>query len=305
MAGLLNGIGMTSLNECLALEEAASQAVTRTTAIGGIGYIDESAVIASRASTFISSVAENIGVENEIYFPVLLKVSASGTINNIWGYQAGCTFPLSDYFPGSAAQLYQNGNCHAAAIVANAGSIANEINAVTMILYYRVDARNYANRYTSNATTCYGGSRYPMDPTYYNPNYTFHVGKDCANFVSQAIHYGGIPKTATWTPGASAWSVVGSLVDYFASTSPMIYEANFDTCVAGGFIATVGSGGSREHVVMCVQNDTVTHCYSAHTQDVLKAVYTSSYPGKEGKSAKYYNFVYTTTETQYADGRLD
>lgn len=305
--GLLDGVGMTSYTECL---EASNVAYLSSTAYGHkkmIGVISEDTVIARDTARFISAVAENIGNETEIYYGILLNVTESGDVNYILGHCAGTTFPLSDYFPASSAQMYENGCAHAREIAASAVSVAAEINKLKE-LYYRVDARNYANRYTSNATIYYGGSKVPMNPAYYNPSYNYFIGEDCANYVSQAIRHGGIYLSSTWQPGQYAWHNVGGLYDYFVKNSNYAIEASYETCVAGGFIIFVSGAGSQYHVVMCVLNDTVNHAYSGHTSDVLRKAYTDSlgYDSDDyGSHAEYFNFINTTTGTQYSDGQLD
>ena len=39
----------------------------------------------------------------------------------------------------------------------------------------------------------------------YNPSYVKHTNNDCANFVSQCIYAGGIPKDTVWKPESMAW----------------------------------------------------------------------------------------------------
>lgn len=216
---------------------------------------------AYQALDFMSTVAENIGNSMELTFPVVLNVSASSTINSILGWSNHENFPLSNYFPATEAQMYQSGLAHAENIVAAASPIADEIN-VAQVIYYRVDARNYANLYTSNATSTYNGSGTLMNPNYYNKNYVFHVDADCANFVSQAIHYGGIATTTIWQPQTYAWCNAQGLISYFRDTVKMIQVSDFTSCAAGGIIGCMRSSSDLcDHVVMCVLNDTVNRAY--------------------------------------------
>lgn len=44
-------------------------------------------------------------------------------------------------------------------------------------------------------------ARWAMENAYELPDY----GSDCSNFVSKALHQGGIPKDGTWYEGSNAW----------------------------------------------------------------------------------------------------
>ena len=142
------------------------------------------------------------------------------------------------------------------------------------IKYDRIKARDYANKYTSNSSGMY-------DTSYWNPAYAWHTengGVDCANYVSQAIHAGGIPTDNVWKPESLAWvntgkNISNGLKQYMTKTKDYFINATRTTCGAGGFIFFTDSNVS--HVVFVVSNDTVTMLYSAHTQDRLKASFAT------------------------------
>lgn len=303
VAGLLDGIDMTSMTECM---EVGQITVSASTNIAGPSIsLTEEAVVAKQAADFMADVAENIGNSMELTFPVVLNVAADGTVNSIYGLGDNGSFPLSDYFPASRTEMYQDGLNHADSILVSASTIAAEINVATLVVYYRVDARNYANLYTSNATSTYNGSGTYMNPSYYNSSYTFFKDADCANFVSQAIRRGGIPTTATWQPYTYAWVNAEKLRAYLKS-SGLVEVSNFASCNAGGIICCIDYEDDLcDHVVMCVLNDTVNRAYSAHTNDCKQRAYTSSYPNWTDHYAEYLVFKLTSTDTQYGDGRLD
>lgn len=303
VAGLLDGIDMASMTECV---EAGQIAVSAATNVAGPSIsLTEEAVVAKQAADFMANVAENIGTSIELTFSVVLNVAADGTVNGIYGLGDNGSFPLSDYFPASDTEMYQNGLNHASSIQASASEIAADINAATLIVYYRVDARNYANLYTSNATTTYNGSGTYMNPSYYNSAYTFFKDADCANFISQAIRYGGIPINSTWQPYTYAWVNAEGLRAYLKS-SGLVEVSNYTSCNAGGIICCIDSeDGLNDHIVMCVLNDTVNRAYSAHTSDCKAKAYTSSYPNWTDHYAEYLVFKVTSTESQYDDGLLD
>lgn len=73
--------------------------------------------------------------------------------------------------------------------------------------------------------------------------------------------------------------------------------SNYANCNAGGIIFLKNSSGERYHVVMCVQNDTVTRLFSAHTTDILQEVYTgTSSFGENCDSLEYWVFTNSDTD---------
>lgn len=184
--------------------------------------------------------------------------------------------------------------------------------AVAATTYHRVTARDYANAWTSNPTK---GSK---DTTKWristNPNATapFYPANtnDCANYVSQAIFAGGIPKTSTEVSDAyhwfasqwgcsAAWENCTHMHTFFTSNSYWT-ASDYANCNAGGVIFLkdgTKSTATRYHVVMCVQNDTVTRTYSAHTSDRKAVAYTgiSSF-GTDCKALEYWVFTNSSAD---------
>jgi len=154
------------------------------------------------------------------------------------------------------------------------------------IKYDRIAARNYANKYTSECGNSY-------NTKYWNPNYVWHTesgGVDCANYVSQAIHAGGIPTNNTWKPESTAWintgrNNVNGLTHYMVNAG-YFTKVTRNTCAAGGFI----SHTDFSHVIFVVANDTVTMQFSSHTADRLKASFAGNY---------YKNFDYYFINSAY------
>ena len=90
---------------------------------------------------------------------------------------------------------------------------------------------------------------------------------------------------------------MAALFMYFYFTHNNYWTASdYANCNAGGIIFLKDTSGTRYHVVMCVQNNTVTRLYSAHTQDALKVPYTgkSSF-GTSCNSLEYW--VFTNSDT--------
>lgn len=152
-----------------------------------------------------------------------------------------------------------------------------------MAVYNRLGARDYANRWTSNPTSglCDGVVvNCLQDTTKYNQGYSFFCCNDCANFVSQAVNFGGIPTDTTWTPYTNAWGTVPDLVTYMLNKKHW-ETATLSTCVAGYPMTS-----SSTHIVLMVYNDGVTRKYSGHTNDRLQV----SWGNPTG--ATYYRVIY-------------
>lgn len=172
-------------------------------------------------------------------------------------------------------------------------------------VYHRVTARDYANTWTSNPAG--GGKdvgkwRTAENPMAEPPLYPANRKGDCANYVSQAIHAGGIPKTTAevsdqyhWFAsqyGCSlAWENCSALHVYFTHNGYWA-ASDYNCCNAGGVIFLKDQAGRRYHVMMCVQNDTITRLFSAHTNDRLREAYTeTSLLGKRCRSVEYWVFA--------------
>ncbi|MNW60739.1 putative amidase domain protein [compost metagenome] len=146
------------------------------------------------------------------------------------------------------------------------------------VTYDRIAARDYANKWTSENPP--GG----QDATKYNPDYNYYAN-DCANYVSQALHAGGIPTDTTWKPKSTAWintghSISNGLIDYMVDTKGYFKKSTKSSTAAGGIINAL----DYSHVMMVVANDGVTMQYSAHTTDRLK----HSFAGFSSTEYEYY-----------------
>lgn len=142
--------------------------------------------------------------------------------------------------------------------------------------YVSSEAISYMVKYSSNPTSCNvcGGScGMYVDTTKYNSNYSNYASQhaDCANFVSQALHEGGIPTDSTWKAGSTTWINVKSLTEYMTSNgywSSVTYNV-----VQPGDIVKYSS---MSHVVMITAFDGATYRCSGHTNDQRNAVISIS-----------------------------
>lgn len=327
IAGLLSTAGYDTIEECRAVaanleavsaiadEATRSAAATRTTVEAAQKLVRE-AIVAVDVMDFVDSVSDTFGKEIDLTFPLMVTFDAQKRILNVEGRsdENSRTFALSDFHPQSNAQMYANGVSQAENLIATASSSVSE--RYIQIPYYRLDARDYANTYTSNATNFCEHGKTLMNLAYYNlaPNgvspsdysssvgYNYHCHSDCANYVSQAIRHGGILIDSTWYPDSYAWYNVRDLYNYFVRDRTYAEESTFAACAAGGFIITYNTDeNSMDHVVMCVLNDTVNRAYSAHTHDKRQCAYDSNYPYYyDGITvARYFYFRVNASGSQY------
>ena len=131
----------------------------------------------------------------------------------------------------------------------------------------------------------------------YNPSYVKHTNNDCANFVSQCIYAGGIPKDTVWKPESMAWINTHRLLDYTVKTLGGIFYATSshkndvladadtgikleiskmnpqtltNSVMEAGMLAWMnnGKGATGRHAVFCVgKNNAGTPIFDAHTND--------------------------------------
>lgn len=134
--------------------------------------------------------------------------------------------------------------------------------------YDRLKARDYALKWSSNPTGCYDhgttcGIRQARNlwNTSQYPFYTELTHNDCADFVSQSLHAGGLPTDSTWKYYQMAWANTGSLKTYMLNKSYWI-QSNYTSASAGGVLYTASS-----HVVLITKNDTITRQFTGHTND--------------------------------------
>ncbi len=192
--------------------------------------------------------------------------------------EMGKLYPAKKYTPATTKELENLGKQDLIAVVDTVKSLDSEMAMRGYSSYDRIDARDYALNYSSNGKNyckCY--TLYGVDYSKWNnfeyPYFSNACHNDCADFVSQAMHEGGIPidpgnwerlKDGNSSYGGEvgwAWTYVPSLKDYMTSKGYW-NVSNFSDCCAGNILLT-----SSEHIGMITLNDTVTHRYTAHTRD--------------------------------------
>lgn len=219
--------------------------------------------------------------------PLSLYIVVKGEINasNNWEIyidEMGTLIPAENFIPKSSRELENIGKADINFLV---DSVKNKKtyslkNKSYNRSYDRIAARDYALDYSSNGTGyCHCGILYGVNYGSWNnsgyPYFDNACHNDCADFVSQALHAGGIPiDSGRWERlrdgnNGWAWTSVSGLKDYMTSKGYWT-SSNFASASAGHILLT-----SSSHVVMITMNDTVTHRYSAHTRDRNNAQFSN------------------------------
>ena len=165
---------------------------------------------------------------------------------------------INEYELRSYDEIYRNGAEDAQAAVQSMmispAWVATKINNYNS--YNRIAARDYAYKYWSS----------------YNPAYTSYKGNggDCANFVSQCLHAGGIPTDATWK--ADSW-IRASAVPSYMMNKGYATKTSYTNATAGSFAYTSSGAG---HAVLVTINDGAKIAYTAHTTDRKDAAFSST-----------------------------
>lgn len=168
----------------------------------------------------------------------------------------GNTYSVEDFSPDTAEEMQEAG-------VEDINEIAENAQTPQISLmgnarqYDRLAARNYAQRWVYQYAD--GGSY----PQYYNKDYPYYPGNDCANFVSQAIAAGGVTTDNTWQSGSYAWINVNGLYSYMVNNGIFFRSNNRYKAFAGSIMAFT----NQQHCGLVTLNDTVTMKFCAHTND--------------------------------------
>ena len=167
---------------------------------------------------------------------------------------------INEYELRSYDEIYRNGAEDAQAAVQSMmispAWVATKINNYNS--YNRIAARDYAYKYWSS----------------YNPAYTSYKGNggDCANFVSQCIHAGGIPTDATWKADSVSWIRASAVPSYMVNKG-YATKTSYTNATAGSFAYTSSGAG---HAVLVTINDGAKIAYTAHTTDRKDAAFSSA-----------------------------
>lgn len=259
-------------------------------------------LVSEEVSGFVNELeTEYIGKVSTLSLGLCAELSADGNVVDVdYETETGYTDTMDAFVPKSVSEIENIGVDQAKEVIGLSGErLASGLVTTygnSSFTYKRVEARDYANYYTSNPAARYciwHKQNIMQDPKQYNTgSYDWLCCKDCANYVSQAMRRGGVPTDGTWKKGSAAWQSCGGMLRYFKNTKGWWETSNFSRCNAGGiiFLYNTSTSGEPDHVMMNVQNDSVTRAYSAHSNDRQKKVYTSN-AAFGGGTVHYYRFT--------------
>jgi RNA polymerase sigma-70 factor (ECF subfamily) len=215
---------------------------------------------------------------------ISIGVSSKGASLTMY-YQDGMDsslYPIEDVKP-NAEQMYQDGK---AAVNSILTAYLNVASPAGYSSYDRIAAKGYALAWTdpTNVTSCYDDGTscgFFQNRTLWNnsayPYITNLKHDDCADYVSQCIYAGGIPIDSTkWDrfndgPNGWSWTFVPGLKSYM--TGKGYWDTSTFAAANAGNILYWADG---THVALITLNDTVTHRFTAHTNDRYNYQFSSS-----------------------------
>lgn len=210
-------------------------------------------------------------------------------------YMDDVLFPVESLRPAGQNELREQGKAQARTYTASAvaerqsreaaAASVMSVSATTSTAqdYDRIDARDYIRQY------CCNSGLHHICPNR-NTAYQYVTDAqgnlaDCANYVSQAINYGGIARDSVWLPYTTAWVNVGApynpdrpgnavqgVTTYMLNQNFFFQTIDKYKAFAGSIVYWYG-----QHVGMVDQNDTVTMTYCAHTTCKKQAPFQSSW----------------------------
>lgn len=265
IAGYLDELGASSYSTMAASDKAELAKST-------FGLNQDTALTEAQQNvvdTFVQSMDATVEMFNEYIgetsdFTYHIKVSApvaepdSITLTGLDEFDNDVN--INEYELRSYDEIYRNGAEDAQAAVqsmmVSPTWVSTKINNYNS--YNRIAARDYAYKYWSS----------------YNPAYTSYKGNggDCANFVSQCIHAGGIPTDATWKADSVSW-IRASAVPSYMMNKGYATKTSYTNATAGSFAYTSSGAG---HAVLVTINDGAKIAYTAHTTDRKDAAFSST-----------------------------
>lgn len=276
---------------------------TDTLSVGAVSTLVANSVINNLANFVKEIEDEYIGESSEYNIGLRASIDAQGNLTELeYGTLDGYSKDISIVIPESEKEMVQSGvaqvNETARAALTDVSNKKESSNVVAptsnpSFKYYRVNARDYANQYTSNPSAVYCNTHKDyirQDTKKYNRSYENYCCNDCANYVSQAMKAGRVPTDFSWTPGSGTWRNCTHLRAYFYQSPGYWNLATYSNCNAGGVILLSKSTGPY-HAMMNVHNDGVSTKYSGHTNDRKQYVYTNESLIQSGaKKVEYFIF---------------
>lgn len=229
-------------------------------------------------------------------------------------YMDDMLFPVESLRPAGQNELREQGKAQARTYTASAvaerqsrevaEASVMSVSATTSTAqdYNRIRARDYIRQYC-----CTNNESNHFCP-YRNTAYSY-LDNDCANYVSQAINYGGIARDSIWLPYTQAWANVGApynpdrpghsvqgVTTYMLNQDFFFQTIDKYKAFAGSIVYWYG-----RHVGMVDQNDTITMTYCAHNRCAKQAPFGSDWVygfySEDGQPADIMSFFVPTWDS--------
>lgn len=117
----------------------------------------------------------------------------------------------------------------------------------------------------------------------YNRSYKEYRGVDCANFVSQCLYAGGMPKTDDWYPQSVNWINVMGHIRHFKAYGTFLTASNANVAYGNPVYYDWNGNGVYDHVGICVgKNASGMPVVDAHTSNVYHVPWSMGSRGRRG-----------------------
>lgn len=246
-------------------------------------------MIASEKNDIYEELEEYIGAEQNLIFYVKETYPVNNEAEKEILFENGMDYvSLEEMLPAEHEELKANGYTRMENFDTEYAVMAGDASVQQVSATYSVDdAVEYMTTYTSNPSSCNvcgSGCTSKVDTSKYNSDYKHYVSNgshvDCANYVSQALHAGGIATDSTWKAGSAAWIGVAKLTNYM-TTNDYWNSVSYSQVKKGDIVSFT----SYSHVVMITSFDGTTYKYSGHTNDRLNSTISI-----KSSNASSYNF---------------
>lgn len=126
-----------------------------------------------------------------------------------------------------------------------------------------------------------------------NPSYKDYGSNDCTNFVSQAVNWGGIPRSSTWTQYTNPWINVIGFYNYMRSAGYTYGGDSSSSSRLGDVIQLYNSGkGTWSHTVIITGRSGSGWLYSGHSNNRLDYPIAAVYPTSTYTNIRYIKYWY-------------
>ena len=117
----------------------------------------------------------------------------------------------------------------------------------------------------------------------YNRKYKEYRGVDCANFVSQCLYAGGMPKTSDWYPQSVNWINVMGHIRHFKAYGMFLTASDSNVLKGNPVYYDWNGNGTYDHVAICVgHNASGMPVVDAHTNNVYHVPWRMGSRGRRG-----------------------